>query len=134
VQTPPKIGTSYERSFAVEPNHTIDLAPEVFSPVLSTPSLIWFLEHTALDLMLPYLEEGEITVGVQVDVEHLAPTPCSCEVTCRARVVHTEGPLVTFHLEAHDPQEQIAKGLHKRRVLRAQRLAKRVGQKEAPRP
>lgn len=130
MQTPPKIGTAHERAFCVEASHTIDLAPQVLPAVLSTPSLIWFLEHTALDLMSPYLEEGEITVGVQIELEHLAPTPIKQQVTCRARVVHCDGPVVTFQIEAHDQQDRIAKGLHKRRVLRADRLRKRIDRKQ----
>jgi len=130
MQTPPKIGTCHERAFRIEAAHTIDLAADVLPAVLSTPSLIWFLEHTALELMRPYLEDGEITVGVQVDVEHSAPTPLGRQIACRARVVHTDGPVVTFQVEAHDEQERIAKGLHKRRAVRAERLLKRISPKQ----
>ena len=129
MQTPPKIGTSHRTRFRVEQAHAIELARELLPPVLSTPSLIWFLEHTALELMAPYLETGEITVGVQVEIEHLAPTPIGQEVTCEARVIHAEGPLVRFHIEAHDEKEPIGKGLHARRVVSSARLGERIAKK-----
>lgn len=124
-----KTGHSHEASYEVTPSHTIEFAKGNMPAVLATPWLIWFLEQTALDLMLPFLEEGEITVGTQVDIEHLAPTPCGETVTCRARVIHSDGPTITFHVEASDRHERISKGLHKRRVVSAARLAARVNKK-----
>ncbi len=129
MRTPPKVGTTHETTFKVEQSHTVELAGGKLPAVLSTPSLVWFLEHTALDLMKPYLDEGEITVGIKVELEHLAPTPVALKVTCVARVVHTDGPVVSFQIEGRDPQELIAKGLHKRRAVRIDRIRKRVEQK-----
>ena len=126
MQSPPRVGSSYEKRFRVEPNHTVEFSDDGVPPVLATPWLIWFLEHTALDLMRPHLEPGEMTVGVQVDVEHLAPTPQGEEVICMARVVHSDGPLVSFQVEARDRHGQIARGLHKRRVVNAVRFAEGV--------
>ena len=124
-----RTGTLGEEQFVVDEQHVIDFAHDGMPQILCTPWLIWFLEQTALELMLPFLEEGEITVGTQVDVEHLAPTPCGDTVTCRARVVHADGPTVTFQVEAIDRHEMISKGLHKRRVVSAARLGARVTKK-----
>lgn len=125
----PKTGHSHEASFTVAPSHTIEFSQGNMPAVLATPWLIWFLEQTSLELMLPFLEEGEITVGTQVDIEHLAPTPCGETVTCRARVVQADGPTITLQVEASDQHELISKGLHKRRVVSAARLAARVAKK-----
>src|SRR5579859_2563668 len=101
----PKIGASGERIFTVEQVHAISFGPSGPPPVLSTPWLVWFLEHAALDAALPFLEPGEITVGTRVEVDHLAPTPVGIEVTCRARIVNCEGPVISFQLEASDGHE-----------------------------
>src|SRR3954466_14833470 len=94
-------GMTGETRFVVEPGHAIDFAGGGMPPVLCTPWLTWFLEHAAREAVLPLLEQGESPVGVQVEVRHLAPTPLGQSVTCRARVVHAEGGLVSFQLEAH---------------------------------
>ena len=122
----PRVGETGELSFVVTEQHAIDFADNQMPAVLSTPRLIWFLEHAAREAMLPLLEEGESTVGVHVDVQHLAPTPLGQEVTCRARVINSDGSLVTMQFEAHDAQERIARGMHKLRVIRCARFAKRV--------
>jgi len=124
----PRIGTIGERQVTVEETHAIRFG-EAGPAVLSTPWLVWFLEHAALDAALPALDEGEITVGIHVTVDHLAPTPVGARIVCRARVVHCEGPVISYQLEATDEQETIARGYHKRRVVSAGKLAKRVAQK-----
>ena len=128
----PKIGTTGERIFTVEAAHAISFGENGPPPVLSTPWLVWFLEHAALDAALPFLEPGEITVGTHVEIDHLAPTPLGALVTCTARVVHSEGPMISYQLEAADGQETIARGFHKRAAVKVDRFAARVRKKTAP--
>ncbi len=122
----PKTGTVGEEKFVVGQQHLIDFAHGGMPRILCTPWLIWFLEHAARNAVLPLLEPGESTVGVIVNVEHIAATPIGNEVTCRAKVIYADGPLISFQLEAHDEHELIARGTHKLRVIEAARLAKRV--------
>ena len=104
---PVKTGTVGEERFVVGADHLIDFAHGGMPEVLSTPSLIWFLEHAAMNALAPFLEPGESCVGVVVNVEHTAPTPPGMEVICRARVIYSDGSLFTFQIEAHDGEERI---------------------------
>ena len=54
-------------------------------------------------------------------------------VACRARVIHVDGPAITFQVEAHDGVEVIAKGIHRRRVIDVDRFARRIEKKKASR-
>lgn len=125
----PKVGTTGEQTFVVEPLHTIDFAQGGMPAVLCTPWLIWFLEHAARAAVLPSLEPGESTVGTEIQVRHLAPTPVGQTVTCRARVLFADGNVVSFQLDAHDETELIARGTHRLRVIRIDRFAARVAKK-----
>ncbi len=122
----PKVGEVGELSFVVTEQHAIDFADDQMPAVLCTPWLIWFLEHAARKAMLPLLDADESTVGVLVDVEHLAPTPLGQEVACTARIINTDGQLITFQFDARDQRERIARGIHKLRVIRCDRFADRV--------
>ena len=82
-------------------------------------------------IVTPVLDAGERSVGVHVDVRHLAPTPLGQRVVCTARVIHVDGPVISFQVEARDQRELIARGLHKRRVIQAERFAARVRRKES---
>ena len=124
-----RVGMVGEERFVVSEQHLIDFTHDGMPPILSTPWLIWFLEHAARKALLPLLATGESTVGAIVNVEHIAPTPVESQIVCRARVIYVDGPLISFQLEAHDDHELIARGTHKRRVIDAARLAKRVQNK-----
>jgi len=128
----PKVGTIGEQRFVVEHRHAIDFAEGGMPAVLSTPWLIWFLEHAARAAVLPMLQPGESTVGIEVQVRHLAPTPVGQTVTCRARVLFADRSEVSFQLEAYDEHERIARGSHRLRVIRVDRFAQRVKQKTKP--
>ena len=128
----PRPGQAAKIRFVVEAKHIIDFAEEGMPAVLATPWLIWFMEHTAREAMLPHLEPTESTVGTLVDIEHLAPTPLGQAVNCRAQVLRSEGSQFLFKLEAFDEQEKIANGLHKLNVIDKARFAGRVARKTKP--
>ncbi len=126
----PKVGDIGEMSFTVDPSHTIKFGELGMPQVLSTPTLIWYLEHSAREALLPLFETGEACVGVHIDIQHLAATPLGHKVQCRAKVIHVEGRIVTFQVKAHDEQELIARGTHKRAVVDVQRFAKSLARKQ----
>ena len=134
MNSPLQVGTLIERRFAVEVQHTIDFADEALPPVLCTPALVGFLERTAREGLAPHLEPDESSVGTEIELQHLAPTPPGHSVVCRARVVRVEGREVSFTVEAEDGVERIARGFHKRRIIRKQRFAARVAQKRPSHP
>src|SRR5262245_51134473 len=125
----PKVGTTGELQFLVEQKHVIDFATDGMPAVLSTPNLIGLLERTAREALYHCLEPGERSVGIELEVRHLAPTPLGANVTCLARVIGTDGNTVTFHVEARDEHELIVRGLHKRAVIRVESFARRVARK-----
>ena len=125
----PKIGTVGEVQFVVEQKHCIDFATDGMPAVLSTPHLIGIIERTARGALTPFLESDERTVGTEIELRHLAPTPLGARVTVLTRVIHTEGRLVTFQIEAHDENELIARGVHTRAVIRTGSFARRVQSK-----
>jgi fluoroacetyl-CoA thioesterase len=124
-----KVGMIGERRFVVEPSHAIDFAEGGMPAVLCTPSLIWFLEHAAREAVVPWLDEGESTVGSHVEVDHLAATPVGQNVTCLARVIRIDSGVISFQLEARDEAELIARGFHRLRVIQVERLARRIDTK-----
>ena len=69
----PKIGTTGEFSFVVGPEHTITFATDGMPAVLSTPNLIGIFERTAREAIAPFLEADERSVGVEIELRHLAP-------------------------------------------------------------
>ncbi len=125
-QSPP-VGTTGELEVVVDETQAIHF--DGLPAVLSTPSLVMLLECAARDALPPFLDEGESSVGAQIELQHLAPTPVGMRVTCRARVINSEGRLISFQIEARDEKELIARGLHKRSVLDVARFGAAVERK-----
>jgi len=129
MKSSPRIGTVGELQFVVEPQHVIDFASDGMPAVLSTPKLIGLLERTAREALAPFLEPDERSVGAEIELRHMAPTPSGYQVTCTARVIHAEDKTVTFQIEARDQHELIARGLHKRAVIRIESFRRRLQRK-----
>lgn len=131
MKSSPHSGLVGTLNFKVEAQHLIDFAGDDMPAVLSTPWLIKWLEQTARETLRPLLEQGEASVGMEVDVRHLAPTPIGAVVRCTARVISAESNTVTFQIEATDEQELIARGVHKRAIISKARFFQRVARKQA---
>jgi fluoroacetyl-CoA thioesterase len=124
-----KIGATGEVRFTVGTEHVIDFADRHMPPVLATPWLIKFLEQAGREALKPSLEEGENSVGTEIQMRHLAPTPLGHTVKCVARVIRTDDYLITFQIEASDEMELIARGVHQRAIIWMDRFARRVERK-----
>jgi fluoroacetyl-CoA thioesterase len=96
--------------------------PEVYG----TPMMIYLMEVAAAEAIHPYLPEGWVSVGVTVNVKHLAATPVGFTVTARAEVVAVNEQTVVFTVEAHDGAEKIGEGTHVRAPIELSRFEKRV--------
>ena len=58
---------------------------------VATPALIGFIEQTCHLLLEPYYEPGERTVGIRIEVDHLAPARVGQAVTLSAELLAVEG-------------------------------------------
>ena len=52
--------------------------------VYATPKLVALAEQACLEMMKPVCEEGEVSVGVNINLTHSAPTPVGMKVFCTA--------------------------------------------------
>jgi fluoroacetyl-CoA thioesterase len=119
-------GMTSEESFVVEERQ---LAPHVGSGalrVLATPWLIALMEGVSHRLLVKHLPEGYSSVGVHVDMRHLAPTPLGDTVRIRTEVLSVDGWNVAFAVSAWDSKELIGECKHERFVIDIARFLKRV--------
>lgn len=127
----PEIGHQAKRSTMVGGNDTIDLGSGASRlRVLSTPSLIMMMELTARDLLAPWLDEGEESVGLSVNIEHLSPTAAGEEVRTVAQLVQVDKSHFAFTVEAFDGSGLIGKGTHRRAVVPVDRLLAALRKKD----
>ena len=102
---------------------------EMLPPVFSTPRVILLLERTSHNTILPFLAEGQGSVGAVVNIRHLAATPIGFTVRTRAEVLEVTGRRVKFKVEAWDDLELIAEGEHERFIIDLGKFLDRVEKK-----
>jgi predicted thioesterase len=85
--------------------------------VFATPAMIALMEKTAMESVLPLLEEGYTTVGTEVHIKHLKATPIGDKVTCDSRLREVNGRKLMFELHAWDSKGMIGIGTHTRVIV-----------------
>lgn len=119
----PEQNLQLEQTQVVRGSVCIDFMGPGVQPVLSTPSLIMWLEMASRQVAIPLLGQDEETVGTSMNLQHLAPTPKGMKVTLKICIVEVKGRKIRFQLEAFDEVEKIAEGWHERARVSVPRFA-----------
>lgn len=93
-----------------------------FPAVYATSKMVAIMELAAARLMKPLLKDGELSVGVDVNIKHLAPTPVGATVTAKATFLGMAGKLHQFKVEVHDNAGLAGTGDHTRAIVETARL------------
>ncbi|HEU4477079.1 MAG TPA: thioesterase family protein [Pyrinomonadaceae bacterium] len=100
-------------------------AGQLTRDVFSTPAMIGLMERTCVELTEPYLDENEQTVGIHVDVRHLAATHIGQRVTVTAQLLEVKGNKLGYAVSAtNDQNVPIGDGTHRRAVINTTDFAK----------
>jgi fluoroacetyl-CoA thioesterase len=130
-----KPGMTHRFSYQVPENKTVPYtypeAPEIASmpKVFATGNMIILMEWVCSQLLGPHLDAGEGSLGVHVDVSHLAATLPGQTVTVDAECTAVTGRRVTFHVKAHDGIDPIGEGRHERFVVMWDKFNSRLAAK-----
>ncbi len=95
-------------------------------PVLATPRLVALLEEASLDALAGRLDDGQTTVGMRIQIDHLAPTGVGAEVRAIATLDAVEGRRLTFSAEATEGDTPVASATITRVVVETSRFLERV--------
>jgi fluoroacetyl-CoA thioesterase len=94
--------------------------------VYGTPMMILAMEIASGQAVTAHLPPGWATVGSEVNIRHIAPTPIGRTVTATARVVEVTGRSLMFAVEAHDGVRKIGEGTHRRGAVNPESFARRL--------
>jgi len=122
-------GLTGSAQIVVWPEHTAPFVGSGRVAVLATPVMINVIEAAALNAVEHLLPPGHQSLGIHLDVSHIAATPVGLTVTATAEVLRVEGRTITFRVEARDVVEAIGGGTHQRVVVSVARFDERVQRK-----
>ena len=131
----PEINATATAELVVGPNDLASSIPaeygDSFPAVLATARMVALMETAAARVLQPLLGPGELSVGVTVDITHIAPTPPGVLVTATARYTGLEGKLFVFEISAHDQGGEIGRGSHKRAIVETERLLRAAAKRNS---
>jgi enoyl-CoA hydratase len=123
-----KIGDAGELTWVVDPTMTITLGGIPQATVFTTPSMIMLMERAATEALRPFLEDGEASVGVEVQVEHTGAAVLGSTVRGVAKVVEIDGRRAGFEIWAYVGDREIGRGTHRRAIVQLNKVVANVMQ------
>lgn len=85
--------------------------------VLATPRVVALAEAASLQALAGALDPESTSVGVRVELDHLAPSPVGATVTARAELVQVTGRRLTFDVTVSQDGAPVARGHLTRAVV-----------------
>ena len=123
-----KPGLTHQMEFLVENEHTAAHLGSGTVRVLSTPTMILFMERTARIMMDEYLPDTHSSVGSLVNVRHLAPSPIGSTVRAEVEITAVDGNKVMLNVAVFEEDKVIGEGQHERFVIDKERFLNRFNQ------
>jgi fluoroacetyl-CoA thioesterase len=126
------IGMRHDHRFTVQDRHTVRslFAAEGAFPtmpaVFATAYMTGLMEWACVELIKPYYEQHEDSLGIHVDFSHIAPTLPGQVVTVTAELTAVDGRKLSFVVAAHDGVDLIGEGRHQRAVIDTEKFAQRL--------
>ena len=90
--------------------------------VYATPCMAALMEGAACEALEGCLPEEKTTVGIELNLKHLAATPVGMEARAEAEVTAVEGNIITFAITAFDEAGKIGEATHKRAIVTVQKF------------
>lgn len=99
--------------------------------VLSSPTLLTYLQTTCADVLAPFLDKNEMAVTVRMEVSHLSSVPIGMTLTIRVEITRVDGRSVFFKVEAFDEVEKAAEGFNDMFIIDQDRFNRGIDRKNA---
>lgn len=122
-------GLSAKVEKIVEYKDTAKAVASGLAEVFATPSMIALMENAAYLTVQEDLEEGQSTVGISINVKHLAATPMDMKVWAEAKLTEVDRKKLTFEIEAYDEKELIGTAVHERFIIDKVKFISKVNDK-----
>ena len=126
-----KPGLEAEKTEAVTDKNTADVYGSGGLAVYSTPAMIALMEGASLFAVQPLLPDGWTTVGTEVNIKHISPSPPGMKVRARAELLSIDRRALSYKIEAFDEAGKIGEGTHVRFIVETDKFLAKSKAKKA---
>ncbi|MGB5213634.1 MAG: aromatic amino acid lyase [Anderseniella sp.] len=115
-------GISYKGQVHPKPSDLASALGNTGVDVVSSPATIGYLEMACHHASDQFFDDGEASVGVGFDMQHVGAATPDLPVDVDAELIGVDGRRLTFAVEATQAGKQIMTGTHQRAVVDLARL------------
>uniref|UniRef100_UPI003A938591 thioesterase family protein n=1 Tax=Eubacterium maltosivorans TaxID=2041044 RepID=UPI003A938591 len=109
-----KVGMELKKDYMVTRTETAQTMGSGGLEVLATPILVAWSENAAYEMAELCLPDEQTTVGVNINLNHIAATPVGMKVRIKVVLTNIESRRLDFTVEAWDTVQKIGEGTHQR--------------------
>ena len=123
------IGTKGEARTKVTEQNTAQAMGSGSLPVFATPAMAALMEQAAYTSLLPYLDNGQGSVGISLTLSHSSASPLGMNIRAESTVTEVDGKKITFSVSAYDDAGPIGEGVHQRFLIDNERFLAKAAKK-----
>jgi predicted thioesterase len=123
---PPQPGSTAEVVAAVTESDTAIALGSGEVPVLGTPRVVALCEEASIKAIESCLDPGTTSVGMRVQLDHVAPTSIGHKVRAEATLERVEGRRLTFAVAVRDERGLVAVGKMSRVLVDVDRFLEKA--------
>ena len=127
-----KVGMELKKDYMVTRTETAQAMGSGGLEVLATPILVARAENAAYEMAELCLPDEQTTVGVNINLNHIAAKPVGMKVRIKVVLSNIESRRLDFTVEAWDTVQKIGEGTHQRFVVQKMKFMGKVLQKKNP--
>lgn len=125
-----EVGIKGKESIVVTQENTAESVGSGMLPVFATPAMAALMEKTAALSVAEHLADGEGTVGISLNIRHLAATPVGLTVECESELIEIDRKRLVFTLRVSDGKEVIGDGTHERFIINNEKFMLKANAKK----
>ena len=117
----------FEESYIVKNENSAKNMGSGDLDVLSTPSLVAFMENAAKNYLNNFLPQELGSVGSNININHLAPTLIGNTITITGKVTEIiKDKIINFSIEAYEGNKKIGTANHTRVIINNNKFIEKI--------
>ncbi len=123
------VGIKGRAEDVVHEGNTAQAACSGALPVFGTPFMCALMEKAAWTSLVPFLNEGEGTVGTRLNISHTSASPVGIKVWAESEVTLVDGKRLELKVAAYDEKGLIGEGTHERFIIANEKFVAKTNKK-----
>lgn len=123
------VGDEIELTEEVVPENTAEKWGSGSLPVYATPAMISLIEQSAVNLLAGKLDEGQTTVGTNLNIAHVSATPVGGTIKCHCSLTEIDRKRLVFYVEVTDNKGRVGIGTHERFIVASEPFMEKAAKK-----